>query len=178
MSYSDNCGRIAVRVQRIFNGATLLTRGVFSSELSGFSPAVYTAPLTYVSAVGTGDAEITAFTVTPVAGSSRSRLTLAFSYDVTVSYIDAAGAAGKATARISDAADLLVTVPDRPYTVSASVDFASAIGTITLPRADITACRRLNVKLLVPCDILICAAGDVKLPEADAVEDAVCRRLS
>ena len=178
MSCNDgNCGRIAVRVQKIYNGASLLTRGTFSAVPDNFTPAAYTLPLTYISADYRGDVGITSFNVTPIAGTARSRVALAFSYDATVVYEDASGVRGRAAARIEDAADLLVTLPDSPYTLFASVEFASAIGSITPDRADITACRRLLLRVLVPCDIIVCACGTAVLPDARTTEDLVCRQL-
>ena len=174
---NDNCGKIAIRVQRIYNGASLLTRGSFVSTPTGFTPAQYTLPLSYISAKFSGDVPVTAYNVTPVAGSTRSRVSLSFSYDVIIEYTDAAGVKGSATARIDDSADILITLPSEPYTLSASVEFASVIGSITPERADITACRRLRLRVLVPYDLLVCPAGIVVLPEACQTEDLVCRQL-
>ncbi len=177
MSCRNDCCKIAVRVQRIYNGATLLTRGTFSSEPSNFVPSAYTPPLTYISARGNGEAVITSLSVSSVDGSGRSRVRLAFSYDVSITYEDAAGVRGTAAARINDEADILITLPDDPYTLSASVEFASVIGTLPLPQAEMTACRRLNVRVLIPCDVLICTAGCAPLPGAELTEDSVCREL-
>ena len=155
----------------------MLTRGTFSSEPSNFVPSAYTPPLTYISARGNGEAVITSLSVSSVDGSGRSRVRLAFSYDVSITYEDAAGVRGTAAARINDEADILITLPDDPYTLSASVEFASVIGTLPLPQAEMTACRRLNVRVLIPCDVLICTAGCAPLPGAELTEDSVCREL-
>ena len=177
MPCSNNYGKIAVRVQKIYNGATLLTRGSFSSDQLSFCRTCYTEPLTYESARSAGNAEITSVNITPSADGGRSRVSITFEYNVIVTFKDAFGNTGYVTARMTDSADILITLPEGKYELSASVEFASVIGSITSAGLSVTACRRLKLIILVPCDVIICSSGDISLPEADQTEDAVCREL-
>lgn len=177
MSCGNNYGRIAVRAQRIYNGATLLTRGAFSSDGIYFYGACYTEPLTFVSARASGDAEITSLNITPANDGGRARIAVTFEYNVTVTFTDACGCTGYAMVRMTDTADLMVTLPSEKYEITVSVEFASVIGSISSSLAQFTACRRLYLKLLVPCDIVLYASCGVTLPEADLTENAVCREL-
>ena len=177
MPCSNNQGKIPVRIQRIYNGASLLTRGSFSSDQLCFCRTCYTEPLTYVSARGTGNAEITSVNITPSTDGGKSRVSITFEYNVIVTFKDAFGNTGYATVRMTDSADILITLPDGKYELSASVEFASVIGSITPTGVSVTACRRLKLIILVPCDVVICSSGDISLPDADETENAVCREL-
>ncbi len=174
-----NCNnRIAVQLRRIYNGATITAKRDISVALSGFSLSpVY--PLTFLSARGAGEATVTSQTVTRLTNSDRSRVSLSLSYPVTVFYTDANGVRGRASAVINDDIDLLLVLPDTPYSFEVDYSFGAYIGNIaddgTLTAS---ACRKLTVKVLTRFDAVICVSDCVEYPQASLTEDAVCNGLS
>lgn len=176
----DNCsGRIAVQLKRIFNGATLTAKRDFMLALSGFTPSPPTYPLTFISARGAGEATVTSQTVTRIANSNRSRVRLTLSYPVTVFYTDASGVRGRANAVINDDIDLLLVLPDTPYTIEVDYSFGASIGSIADDgTVTMSACRKLTVKVLTRFDAIICVNGCVEYPQASLTEDAVCSGLT
>lgn len=174
-----NCGsRMAVRLLRIFNGATVTAKKEITSAVNGFAPAP-TYPLAFLSARGSGEATVVSRSVTRISGSDKSRVRLMLSYPVSVFYTDAGGVGGRANAVINDEIDLLLVLPDGPYSLEADYSFASSIGSIADDgTVSMSACRKLTVKALTRLDAVICVCGCAEYPRASLTEDAVCDGLS
>lgn len=175
---NDNncCRRMAVRVNRIFNGARRERTITRTLPIDGFTPENPILPLTYMNAGYTGDATIESIAVSAVAGSRKCRLTVDYSIPVVINYSDAGGNFGRASGRLQDRVDLILTMPTCPYTVEVETVYASRIGTITDGFAEITGCLITIVRVLVKCDLVISGTG-VTYPIARLTDDNACADL-
>ena len=175
---SNNCcRRVAIRADRIFNGARRERTITRTLALGNFNPPNPAPPLTYVNGGFTGEATVTAVAVTPVAGSTKNRLTVDYSIPVTINYTDAGGNFGRASAVLDDTVDLLLTIPTCPYRVEVETVFASRIGTIDGNTAVITGCLLTIVRIIVKCDLIVSGVCGVTYPLATLTEESACAGL-
>ena len=170
------CRRVAIRVTRIFDAARVERRINRSVQLSDFSPQPVNAPLTYVSSSLRGNATIMSQTVSPLAGSTKSRVSIDFSFPITVRYTDADGREGTAASVISDNVDLFLTLPVTDYIFDVDIVFASRIGNINGTEATLRGCLLIIVKVLTECDIAV-PVCDFEYPDASLTEDLTCNAL-
>lgn len=178
MSCNGCGGRIAVQLRQIYNGATLTAKRDFTVPASNFVPSPPAYPLTFIGARGSGEATVISQTVTRTT-SDRSRVRLVLGYPVTVYYTDANGVRGRADVAITDDIDLLLILPDTPYSIEADYSFGSSIGSIANDgTVTMSACRKLTVKVITRLDAVICVSGSVDYPQASLTEDAVCNGLT
>lgn len=166
--------RVALRVTRIFNGARIEQTISRTLTLTDFTPPAPTPPLTYINGGFTGEATVNAVSVTAVEGSRRNRVTIDYSIPVTINYTDAGGNFGRASAELSDTADLLLVMPTCPYSIEVETVFSSRIGRIEGDTAIITGCLLTIIRVLVKCDLVICDPCGVTYPLATLTEDEAC----
>ena len=175
MSCCNSIGKIALRVTRICNGAQIRRRITASLPLGNFNPAGST-PDVYISAGSRTQATVTSVNVTPT-NVKRSRVSLTYSFPVIVKYLSADGTSGWASSTITDTADLLIELPECPYTITVDVAFSSRTGSITDNVATVTGCQLITVKVLTECDVTVNGACRVEYPEATLTEDVNCSEL-
>ena len=172
---NGNCcnERMLVQVNRVFNGGRLRMPVQESVTLSGFSPAVFTPPLIYISAAGEGTAAILTQNVT-LLNDGRSRIVITYSVPITVTMRDAANVIVTANATLTRSLDVIMRLPDRPYTFEVAYAFSSNIGEVTGETAEITGCLLSVLKVLVKCEIIIRPCGCITYPDADLTEEETC----
>lgn len=171
------CRQIAVRVDRIYNGARREQTVTRTLSLDNLIPPNPAPPLTYLNGGYTGEATVTALSASPIVGSSRNRLTVDYCIPVTIDYTDAGGNFGRASAVLCDTVDLILTMPACPYTVEVETVFQSRIGTISGNVAEITGCMLTIIRVMVKCDIIIDNPRYVTYPLATLTEDEACAGL-
>ena len=172
----NRCRRVAIRVTRIFDAARTERRIARTVPLSDFSPQPVSPPLTYVSSSFRGNATVSSTTVNPLAGSTKSRVTVGFSFPITVRYTDSDGREGTALSVIGDSVDLLLTIPSVEYIIDVDVVFASRIGDINGSELSLRGCLLIVVKVLTECDIAV-PVCDFVYPEASLTDDLTCDAL-
>lgn len=174
---NERCSQVAIEALRIYNGARLRQRIERTLALSDFRPTPVDYPLTYVSARSDGEAVITAQSVQTYGTATQSRVSIAYEFPVTVTYVDARGQSGTARGTIADGVDLLLTLPtNRPYYFAVDVDFRSLLGEIEGTSAQIRGCLLTTVKVLTKCDLIIDACC-LRYPSGRTTDDDVCRVL-
>lgn len=172
---NERCrSRIVIRADRVFDGARREETIVRTLPLSGYTPPAYTLPLTYISATYSGDATVIGVSATPLQQTNRSRVRVDYTVPVGVAYTDAAGIRGLATSSFNAAIDLLLTLPDAPYTVQVSTVFDSRIGNIADGAANVTGCLLTIVRVIFKQDIILCPDKCVCYPDATLTQDIVC----
>lgn len=172
------CERACIEVKKIFDGClTRMSDAPFTLRAEGFTAGTV-PPYAFVSAVSSGASRVNDLAVSPGSG-TRSRLTFTVTTPVTLSYIDAAGAAGSASGSVILNRDLELTLPTDsvfPYSVEAATSLSGRMGafgtdntTVSFNACVIQIVRvAATVELLVPtygyCEYPVCTDTEGRCP--------------
>ena len=176
------CEKILIQTRKIFDAcvSTGTETGIVLT-VTGFTPADPVLPLTFISAENTPNQEAT---VTDLVverldnAPNYANVTMNISVPVTVTYRDANGVIGTATATVlvSKAVVLFVPQPSAtPIDITASALFSSQIGTFTSPNVfTVTGCIQIIIRVSAIVDVLVPSYGYPCLPPCQQACGSQC----
>lgn len=176
------CEKILIQTRKIFDAcvSTGTETGIVLT-VTDFTPADPVLPLTFISAENTPNQEAT---VTDLVverldnAPNYANVTMNISIPVTVTYRDANGVIGTATATVlvSKAVVLFVPQPSAtPIDITASALFSSQIGTFTSPNVfTVTACVQIIIRVSAIVDVLVPSYGYPCLPPCQQACGSQC----
>lgn len=177
---SGPCEKILIEVPRVFDACLLRDENInYVLNLTNFTPANPTYPLTFVSATNNGASTITSTTYdnTDCRG-NFSRVTVGITVPVTVSYTDSAGVSGTATGTINITKCAILVVPQDGLvgvSTSVQVNFFSSIGSFTgETTVSITGCMQVIIKIVATVDVLVPSYGYPCIPMCNECSPSSC----
>lgn len=179
------CEKILIETTKVFDACVCSTTetGIIL-QVSDFAPADPVLPLTFVSAVNTEgvDPTISNLVIDRLdTCPNYANVSFTLTVPVTVTYRDANGVLGTATATIQVEKSVILFVPQpamTPVNITASATFSSRIGTFTSPNIfTVTGCIRIIVKVVSVVDVLVPSYGYPCLPNCQNAPAQACPGL-
>lgn len=176
------CERIAVQVTKVFD-ACLYQAQVENYRLtvSNFNPENPAFPLTYISAYSTNaPAQVSNLVITRFDDRPNfARVQADVNVPVIVTYTDANGVTGTASATVTLSQDVILYVPQpsiTPINVTAFANVSSTIGTFVDENTfNVTLCITLILKVVADVDVIIPSYGYTPIPPCTPFTgDEVC----
>lgn len=177
------CERIAVQVTKVFDACMYQAQlENYRLTATNFSPANPTFPLTYISAYSTNaPAQVSNLIITRFDDRPNfARVQADVNVPVIVTYTDANGVAGTATATVTISQDVIMYVPQPsiiPINVTAFANVSSTIGTSAGEDGvfTVTLCITLILKVVADVDVIIPSYGYTPIPPCTPFTgDEVC----
>jgi len=176
------CERIAVQVTKVFDACMYQAQlENYRLEVSNFNPADPALPLTYISAYSTNaPAQVSNLIITRFDDRPNfARVQADINVPVIVTYTDANGVTGTATATVTVSQDVIMYVPQpsiTPINVVAFANVSSTIGTFTGENVfNVTLCITLILKVVADVDVIIPSYGYTPIPPCTPFTgDEVC----
>jgi len=176
------CERIAVQVTKVFDACMYQAQlENYRLEVSNFNPADPALPLTYISAYSTNArAQVSNLIITRFDDRPNfARVQADINVPVIVTYTDANGVTGTATATVTVSQDVIMYVPQpsiTPINVVAFANVSSTIGTFTGENVfNVTLCITLILKVVADVDVIIPSYGYTPIPPCTPFTgDEVC----
>lgn len=177
--------KVLIQVNRVFDACVhRIDSEIFSLNLTNFTPANPTLPLTYVSTVSdpNNPATITSQTIDRTDPNSNfATVTLTMNIPLLVNYTDANGVAGVANSSITITRSANLCVPQNsltPIDITASANFQSIIGSFpTDTTASVTGCIQIIIRVIGLVDLLIPSFGYPCLPLCQPQGDQSCNAV-
>ena len=175
------CEKVCIQVKKVFDACMQqqqLTGVVLN--LTNFTPANPTYPLTFISARSTpARGPISNLLIDPIADKPNSaRVRADVTIPVTVAYTDANGVEGVATSSFTVTKDVILCVPApsvMPYEVEAVVSMVSAEGTYTgAGQFTINGCSTVILKIVMEVELLVPSYGYCAIPPCQNYSQEVC----
>ena len=175
------CEKVCIQVKKVFDACmqqTQLTNLVL--DLTNFTPANPTYPLTFVSAKSTiSQGTISNLIIEPLAERPNcARVKADIIIPVSVAYTDANGIEGVATSTVTVTKDVILNIPSAsimPYRVEGLVSLVSTIGTYTGEgEFTIDACVSIILKIVMDVELLIPSYGYATIPPCQDYTQEVC----
>ncbi len=179
------CEKVLLTATKVFDACACTTTetGVIL-QVSGFNPANPVLPLTYISSENTVGSPITVSDLVidrldtcP----NYANVSFVVTIPVTVTYRDANGVVGTASATVTVNKSVLLFVPQpamSPVNIDVSATFSSRIGTFTSPDIfTVTGCIRIVVKVVSVVDVLVPSYGYPHLPPCQQAPQNACPGL-
>ena len=176
------CERIAVQVTKVFDACMNQSQiENFRLTVSNYSPANPAFPLTYISTYSTNaPAQVSNLVITRFDDRPNfARVQADVNIPVIVTYADANGVSGTATATVTINQDVIMYVPQpsiTPINVMAFANVSSTIGTFSGDNTfTITLCLTLILKVVADVDVIIPSYGYTPIPPCTPFTgDEVC----
>ena len=176
------CERIAVQVTKVFDACMYQAQlENYRLTVSNFSPENPTLPLTYISAYSTNaPAQVSNLIITRFDDRPNfARVQADINIPVVVTYTDATGITGTATATVTIKQDVIMYVPQPsivPINVTAFANVSSTIGTFVGENVfNVTLCVTLILKVVADVDVIIPSYGYTAIPPCTPFTgDEVC----
>jgi hypothetical protein len=177
------CERIAVQVTKVFDACMLQSQlENYRLVASNFNPENPAFPLTYISAYSTNaPAQVTNLVITRFDDRPNfARVQANINIPVIVTYTDANGVTGTATAVVTINQDVIMYVPQPsivPINVIAFANVSSTIGTSAGEDGvfNVTLCVTLILKVVADVDVIIPSYGYTAIPPCTPFTgDEVC----
>ena len=177
------CERIAVQVTKVFDACMLQSQlENYRLVASNFNPENPAFPLTYISAYSTNSpAQVTNLVITRFDDRPNfARVQADINIPVIVTYTDANGVTGTATAVVTISQDVIMYVPQPsivPVNVIAFANVSSTIGTSAGEDGvfNVTLCVTLILKVVADVDVIIPSYGYTAIPPCTPFTgDEVC----
>ena len=149
-------------------------------DLTNFTPANPTYPLTFISAKSTiSQGTISNLIIEPLAERPNcARVKADIIIPVSVAYTDANGIEGVATSTVTVTKDVILNIPSAsiiPYRVEGLVSLVSTIGTYTGEgEFTIDACVSIILKIVMDVELLIPSYGYATIPPCQDYTQEVC----
>ena len=149
-------------------------------DLTNFTPANPTYPLTFISAKSTiSQGTISNLIIEPLAERPNcARVKADIIIPVSVAYTDANGVEGVGTATVTVTKDVILNVPSAsimPYDVEAIVSLVSTIGSYTgVNQFTIDACVSIIMKIVMEVELLVPSYGYAAIPPCQDYTQEVC----
>ena len=165
------CERIAVQVTKVFDACLYQAQlENYRLTVSNFNPENPALPLTYISAYSTNaPAQVTNLVITRFDDRPNfARVEADINIPVIVTYTDANGVTGTATATVTIHQDVIMYVPQPsivPVNVVAFANVSSTIGTFIGENVfSVTLCVTLILKVVADVDVIIPSYGYTAIP--------------
>ena len=176
------CERIAIQVKKVFDACIYQAQlENYRLTVSNFNPENPAFPLTYISAYSTNSpAQVTNLVITRFDDRPNfARVEADVNIPVIVTYTDANGVTGTATATVTIHQDVILFVPQPsivPINVEAFANVSSTIGTFVDENTfSTTVCVTIILKVVADVDVLVPSYGYVSIPPCTPfVSDDVC----
>lgn len=176
------CERIAVQVTKVFDACLYQAQlENYRLTVSNFNPANPAFPLTYISAYSTNaPAQVSNLVITRFDDRPNfARVQADINVPVVVTYTDANGVTGTATATVTISQDVIMYVPQpsiTPINVVAFANVSSTIGTfVDESTFRVTLCVTLILKVVADVDVIIPSYGYTPIPPCTPFTgDEVC----
>ena len=176
------CERIAVQVTKVFDACMYQAQlENYQLNVTGFTPENPALPLTYISAYSTNaPAQVTNLVITRFDDRPNfARVQADVNIPVIVTYTDANGVTGTATATVTIRQDVIMYVPQPsivPINVIAFANVSSTIGTFAGDSTfNVTLCVTLILKVVADVDVIIPSYGYTAIPPCTPFTgDEVC----
>lgn len=176
------CEKILIQTTKIFDAcSSTTTESGIILQVTNFTPADPTLPLTFISAEQTPNttATITDLVVDRLeTAPNYANVTMNISIPVTVTYRDANGVIGTATATVVVSKSVVLFVPQpsaTPINITATALFSSQIGTFTSPNIfTVTACIQIIIRVSALVDVLVPSYGYPTLPPCQQACTSAC----
>jgi len=176
------CERIAVQVTKVFDACMYQAQiENYRLTVSNFNPANPAFPLNYISTYSTNaPAQVTNLVITRFDDRPNfARVQADINIPVIVTYTDANGVTGTATATVTINQDVIMYVPQPsivPVNVVAFANVSSTIGSfIDESTVNITLCITLILKVVADVDVIIPSYGYTAIPPCTPFTgDEVC----
>lgn len=175
------CEKVCVQVKKVFDACMRQTQETgLVLDLTNFTPANPTYPLTFVSAKSTISAgEISNLLVDPLHDREHSaRVKADITIPVSVAYTDANGVEGVATSSVTLNEDVILNIPTpsiMPYTVEAVVSLVSTQGAYTGEgQFTIDGCVTVILKVVMEVELLVPSYGYSAIPPCQEYTQEVC----
>lgn len=176
------CEKVLIQTRKIFDACvSTSTESGILLNVTDFTPANPTLPLTYISSTVTPNA---AATVTDLVidrldnAPNFANVSMNIQVPITVTYRDANGVIGTGTSSITISKAVVLFVPQpsaTPIDVTASVIISSQIGTFTAPATfTITSCIQVIIRVSALVDLLVPSYGYPVLPPCQQSCGAQC----
>ncbi len=179
------CEKIMIETTKVFDACTCITteNGIIL-QVTGFNPANPVLPLTYISAENTtGSPAVVSDLVVDRLDTCPNYANVSFTLTipVTVTYRDANGVIGTATATVVVNKSVILFVPQpalTPVDITAIGIFSSRIGTFTAPDIfTVTGCIQIIVRVTSVVDVLVPSYGYPCLPPCQSAPAQACPGL-
>ena len=166
------CEKILIQTTKIFDACqSTSTESGIIFQVSNFTPQDPALPLTYISAENTPNttATITDLVVDRLENAPNyANVTMNISIPVTVTYRDANGVIGTATATVVASKAVVLFVPQpsaTPINITATALFSSQIGTFTSPNIfTVTGSMQITIRVSALVDVLVPSYGYPSIP--------------
>ena len=176
------CERIAVQVTKVFDACMNQSQlENYRLTVTNFNPENPALPLTYISAYSTNTpAQVTNLVITRFDDRPNfARVQADINIPVIVTYTDANGVTGTATATVTVSQDVIMYVPQPsivPVNVIAFANISSTIGTFVGDNTfNVTLCLTLILKVVADVDVIIPSYGYTAIPPCTPFTgDEVC----
>lgn len=175
------CERACIEAKKVFDGCMMQQSFEGSVlTLSGYNPANPTFPLTFVSATNSAArVPITASNIVLLPDrNGLSRVTVTVAIPMTVTYTDANGVQGVATATLNIDQDVVLFVPTNsimPYEIEAVCGVVCPQGIYTTTDTFVvTACVTLILKVVMDVELMVPTYGYCQLPPCTPFNEEVC----
>lgn len=176
------CERIAVQVKKVFDACLYQAQlENYKLVVSNFNPENPAFPLNYISAYSTNaPAQISNLVITRFDDRPNfARVEADINIPVIVTYTDANGVTGTATATVTIHQDVILYVPQPsivPVNVEAFANVVSTIGTFIGDNTfSVTLCVTLILKVVADVDVIIPSYGYTPIPPCTPfTSDEVC----
>ena len=179
------CERVLIETTKVFDACVCQTTesGVIL-QVSNFNPADPVFPLTYVSSQATtSNAIITDLVIDRLDSCPNfANVSATISIPVTVTYRDANGVLGTATATVNVRKNVILFVPQpsaSPISISATAIFSSEVGSFTGDSTfSVTACIQIVLKVTATVDVLVPSYGYPFIPPCQSAPETTCPGLN
>ena len=176
------CERIAVQVTKVFDACLYQAQlENYRLTVSNFNPENPAFPLTYISAYSTSaPAQVSNLIITRFDDRPNfARVQADINIPVIVTYTDANGVTGTATATVTISQDVIMYVPQPsivPVNVIAFANVSSTIGTfVDESTFSVSLCVTLILKVVADVDVIIPSYGYTPIPPCTPFTgDEVC----
>lgn len=173
--------KVCIQAEKVFDACIKqLQLENYTLELSNFTPADPTYPLTFVSArTLTAEATVSNLTIDRQGGGQCARVQCTCTTPVEVMYVDANGVEGTATSSVSVTQDVLLSVPTQsimPFTVQGVVSGVAPQGTFNADNDTFTVsmCTTVILKIAMQVELLVPCYGYCAIPPAQDYSQEVC----
>ena len=175
------CEKVAIEAKKVFDACMKqIQENNVVVTATDFTPADPALPLTFVSATcSSGTVPINNLTINRFEDRPCfARVTGEVNIPITITYTDANGVTGTATANLTVDEDVVLYVPQPsvvPFTVEAFATCMGVDGDFTGENEfTLDACITLILKVVCPVDLLVPSYGYVKIPPCQEFTQDVC----
>lgn len=175
------CERACIEVKKVFDGC-MIQRSIDGTilTLTDFTPSDPTLPLTFVSATNASARPTVTVSNTGLLPDRNglSRVTARIAIPMTVTYTDASGVQGVATATLTMDEDVVLFVPQNsimPYEIEAVCGVVCPRGNYTAENTfTVTSCVTLILKVVMDVELMIPTYGYCQMPPCQPFNEEVC----